>query len=171
MLGEVVNLEIGLSLWLQFIASLWFRLKLKNGLISSLVSFQLLKHTPTFSPTFFFSCTTVVFQDNFLSIVAWFMRWLIRHNHKLGKMFSAPSHAVRGRACDLEHVDLLLLWREEEVRIEVGRLWHGSVENVKALEEVERFFLFFKVYFSTCWGLVRRFQLNMMDQTSWKINT
>lgn len=79
------------------------------------------------------------------------MHWLICHNHKLGKMFSAPLHAVKGRGCDLGHVDLLPLWREE-VRVEPGPLWHGSVESVKDLEEVERFSFFFKVYFSVHWG-------------------
>lgn len=75
------------------------------------------------------------------------MRWLIRHNHKLGKMFSAPSHAVKGRGYDLGHVDLLLLWREEEVRIEPGSLRRGSVENVKAREEGERFSYFSRFIF------------------------
>lgn len=121
------------------------------------------------------STTRFVFPDNLVSFVAWFMRRLIRHNHKLGKMFSAPSHAVNGKGFDLEHVDPRLLWREEEVRIEPGPLWHGSMENVKALEEVVGFSCFSRFIFLHVGGWrgagFAGFKLNMMDQTSWKINT
>lgn len=48
-----------------------------------------------------FSYTLFSTRRFFLSFVIWFMRWLICHNRKLGKMFSAPSHAVKGRGYDL----------------------------------------------------------------------
>lgn len=129
----------------------------------------------TLVSTTHFSCATAVFPDNELSFVAWFMWWLIRRNHKLGKMFSAPSHAVKSvglwfRACrsvaavkggrGSNRARSALTWVNGECE-GPGRKWKA--------------FLVFQGLFFYVLGdggaLVFRFQLNMMDQTSWKINT
>lgn len=117
---------------------------------------------------------TVVFPDNFLSS-GWFMRRLICHNHKLGKMFSAPSHAVKCMGCDLGHMDLLPLWRAEEV-------WNrgrsspdmGQWRMWRPRRKWKGFLVFQGLFFSMFENggvLVCRFQLNMMDERCWKINT
>lgn len=103
------------------------------------------------------------------------MYLLIRHNHNLGKMFSAPLHAVKGRGWDLGH-------RDPAAAVRGGRGLNGAWSALmwvsgkcKGQRGRGKIFLFFKVYFPMCWGVygcwVWRFQLNMMDQTSWKINT
>lgn len=85
------------------------------------------------------------------------MLGLIHHNHKLGKMFSAPSHAVKTEAGDLVRVDLPPLWREEAFPTGPGSLRHGSAEAAEAPRKVERFSHLSTVYF---WAvLVTRFQL------------
>lgn len=100
-----------------------------------------------------FSHPATVFLDNQLSFVAWFMWWLILRHRKLGKMFSAPSHAVRGKGCDLERADLRVLWREEggSNRARASATWvSAECEGPRGSGKIS---FFFKVYFSTCWGM------------------
>lgn len=143
----------------------------KSGLISSEGLVDLLKHTHSFYYFFFF---TRQLSFCFFFFVIWFMRWLIRPNHKLGKMFSAPSHAVSGRGLWFRACRFAAAVKGGGSS-RAGPLRYGSVETVKAQKEVESFFsVCFSGFIFLCigegGGLVFRFQLNMMDQTCWKIN-
>lgn len=94
------------------------------------------------------------------------MRRLI--HHKLGKMFSAPSHAVKSSAGDLGRVDQLPLWGAEKVRTGPGSHWHGSAESAETPEEVENVFCrFVFVCDGECSGGWFA-GLNTVDQTVWE---
>lgn len=64
------------------------------------------------------------------------MQRLICHNHKRGKMLSAPSHAVQSERGDLAHADPPPL-RGEEKKFESNWPRHGSVKKAEAPEEEE----------------------------------
>lgn len=56
------------------------------------------------SDTHILPCARVLYV-----LASGFMHWQIGPNHKVGKMFSAPSHAVRSIGCDLGQEDVPLL--------------------------------------------------------------
>ena len=117
-------------------------------------------------PLFFFLS---FFQTAFF-VLSWFMHWLIHHNHKLGKMFSAPSHAVKTGSCDLGprgpacHCEGRKRFQLDPVRFDTGqwrirRPWRKWKDSPR----------FSEVYFPARRRVEgSRFRSNVADQTSFE---